>query len=386
MLKVLSEVVELTRDLVRIPSENPAGTEKEIAEFVFHWLKGTGAEVVMEEVAPGRNNVIAKLQGTEANGNLVYIAHMDTVPAGEGWSRDPFSGDIVDGKLYGRGSSDMKGGLAAGMVAFKRIAAMGVKPKKTFVLIASVDEEGPGMMGAVDAINRGWVTRESYVVAIEPSGLTIMPAHKGPMWFEVVTQGKMSHAGNPQFGVDAIHAMTEILVELKRAVGELPYDDELLGKPTVTLSKISGGVKTNIVPDKCVAEMDLRLIVPMTVEMAKSLVEQAIGVGTSKVPGSSASYQVLTIDRPPVRASLDSPLIIKLDKAINKVTGKSAEYKGLPAYTDASIIAARTGSQHCITFGPGNLAQAHSVDEYIPVEHLDGAVDILTEAAKELIY
>ncbi len=383
---MLSETVQLTKDLVRIPSENPNGNEIEMAHFVRDWLRNTGADVYVEKVAPGRNNIIARIEGEEDMGNLVYVGHMDTVPAGEGWSCDPFSGDIKDGKLYGRGSADMKGGLAAAMVSFKRIAASGEKPKRTFILIASVDEEGPGMIGAIDAVERGWVKEDSMVVAAEPSGLTVMPAHKGPMWFEITSKGKMSHAGNPQVGVDAIHAMAAILSELKISVDELTYDDELLGRPTVTIGKIGGGVKTNVVPDECKAEIDLRLIVPMTVDEGKSLVQVAIDKGTAKVAGSSASYTVLTIDRPPIKAAADSPLIAAVDEAVEKVSGKKAEHKGLPAYTDASIIAARTGSKHCITFGPGHLAQAHTVDEYVPIDQLDMAADMLTETAKNLLW
>ena len=380
-----SEVVKLTQELIRIPSENPIGTEEAIGDFIFNWLKELDVEVTKQEVEPGRYNIVAKLPGEKREHNLLYIAHMDTVPAGEGWSHDPFKGEMADGKMYGRGSSDMKGGLAAAMVAFKRIALKREKLNYDFVLIASVDEEGREMKGALSAIEKGYAHKNSYVIATEPSGLTVMPAHKGPNWYEIVAHGKASHAGNPSVGVDAIHAMSEILISLKKIVSELPYDDALVGKPTVTVGKISGGVKTNVVPAECRAEIDLRLVVPMTLEEGKQIIEKAIEEGTKKVKGSSATFKMLTIERPPVNASKDSPLVLAAANSVKKVTGKDAVYSGLPAYTDASIIAARTGSEHCISFGPGNLAQAHTIDEYVPVEHLDLAVDMLTEVALELL-
>ena len=260
-----SEAVKLTQELIKIPSENPVGTEEAIGEFIYKWLNKLNVEVKKEEVEPGRFNIVAKLPGEVSHPNLVYIAHMDTVPIGEGWTHEPFSAEIIDGKLYGRGSADMKGGVAAAMVAFKRIVLSKKKLKNDFIFIASVDEEGFEMKGALAAIKNGWVNRDSYVIATEPSGLTVMTAHKGPVWYEIITHGKASHAGNPQFGIDAIHAMAETLTALKQIVYELPYEDNLLGKPTVTIGKIYGGGKTNIVPAECKAEIDLRLIVPMTI-------------------------------------------------------------------------------------------------------------------------
>ncbi|MGE4284600.1 MAG: M20 family metallopeptidase [Clostridia bacterium] len=380
------EVIKLAQELVKIPSENPVGTEEVIGNFIFNWLKDLNVEVTKEEVEPGRFNIIARLYGEREQPNLVYIAHMDTVPANDGWNHDPFSGAIEDGKLYGRGSADMKGGLAAAMVAFKRIVMRKNKPRRDFLLIASIDEEGAEMKGALAAIEKGWVNEKSYVIAPEPSGLKVMPAHKGPVWYEITTKGKASHAGNPQVGVDAIHAMTEILTRLKKSVSELTYDDIYLGKPTITISRISGGVKTNVVPDQCKAEIDLRLIVPMTIAESKAIIQGAIDEGIKKVPGASAVFKMLTIERPPIKAADDSPLVAAVAECIKEVTKKEAEFSGLPAYTDASIIAAKTGGKHCISFGPGNLAQAHTIDEYVPVEHLTLAANILTEVALKLIF
>ena len=217
-------------------------------------------------------------------------------------------------------------------------------------------------------------------------GFGVVAAHKGPLWFEISTQGKMAHGGKPHLGVDAIHAMAEIISSLKRSVAELPYEDPLLGKATLNVGRISGGVKVNMVPDSCRAEADLRLTVPMTVTQACHLVEKVIAQGTGKVPGSRGSYRVLGVERPPLRIPQDSPLLAAVTKGVKKITGREAELAGFPAYTDGAIMAARTGTPHCLTFGPGYLAQAHAPDEYVPVEHLMLASDILTETAQEILF
>lgn len=380
------EVIAVARDLVRIPSENPTGSEKKVGEFVSRWLAGAGVEVWREPVEGDRFNVAARIRGkTPGAVSLIWLAHMDTVPAGEGWSVDPFGGEIIEGRLYGRGSADMKGGLAAAMVAMKELAARERAPEGDLVLLATVDEEGPHMKGAMAALEKGWVKENSYLVAVEPSGLQVLAAHKGPLWYQLNTFGKMAHAGNPGRGVDAIHAMSACLVRLKELVEKLPYDDELLGRATVNIGKIDGGVKTNVVPDHCRAEVDLRATYPMTVAEADALIEQALQEGLMQVPGAKASWQRLGLPRPPQKMPESSPLLQAFLDSMQQVTGR-AEMAGFPAYTDGAIMAHKAGTPHCLTFGPGYLEQAHAVDEYVPVDHLVTTVKVLKEAAIKLLW
>ncbi|HHY61202.1 MAG TPA: M20 family metallopeptidase [Clostridia bacterium] len=379
------EVVALTGELVRIPSENPTGTEKEIGEYVFQWLARAGLETWKEPVAGERFNVIARLPGTSKDAPaLAWLAHLDTVPAGEGWTRDPFGAEIVDGRLYGRGSADMKGGLAAAMVALKQLASEGFRPVGDLLLIATVDEEGPDMIGAMDVYKKGMVRRDSYLVAVEPSDLKILAGHKGPLWYRLEVKGKMAHAGMPWHGVDAIHGMSACLLRLKELVQSLPYDDELLGPATVNIGRIQGGVKTNIVPAFCYAEVDLRATYPMTVEEADALIARALQEGVAQVPGATAGWQRLGLKRPPQKIPAGSPLLQSFQSAAQAVLGR-AETAGFPAYTDAAIIASLVGSPHCLTFGPGNLSQAHAVDEYVEVEQLPLAARVLAQAARLLL-
>ncbi|NLL18519.1 MAG: M20 family metallopeptidase [Clostridia bacterium] len=380
------EVIELTRELVRIPSENPTGSEAAVGEYIYRWLDNQGLDVRREPVEGDRFNVVARLPGREPEvPRLIWLAHMDTVPAGDGWSRDPFGGEIVEGRLYGRGSADMKGGLAAAMVAMKKLARQESKPRGDLILLATVDEEGPEMKGAMAALKNGWVSPDSYLVAVEPSGLKVLGAHKGPLWYQINTAGKLAHAGNPQQGVDAIHAMSACLMRIKELVGELPYDDELLGPATVNIGRITGGVKTNMVPDHCQAEIDIRSTIPMTVEEADELVERALREGIAQVPGAKASWRRLGLQRPPQKMPLDSPLLQAFMESVQKVVGE-VSLAGFPAYTDGAILASLVGTPHCLTFGPGYLEQAHAVDEYVSIDQLIPAVKVLEEAALRLLW
>lgn len=382
----LSEVLYLTRELVRIPSENPTGTELKVGEYVFNWLKKQGVEVRKEAVEEGRFNVIARISGgNRYTPSLVWLAHLDTVPAGDGWRMDPFGGDIIEGRLYGRGSADMKGGLAAAMVALRDLVQRGEKPNGNLILLATIDEEGEKMKGAMAAFKNGWVNKDSYLVAVEPSGLKVLPAHKGPNWYKIGATGKMAHAGMPKQGVDAIHAMCETLISLKRLVEQLSYDDELLGPTTINLGRIDGGLKTNIVPPYCEAEVDMRVTYPMTVEEADAIIANALANGLTQIPNAKLSWERLGLKRPPLKMPDASPLRGAFLKAVKRVVGK-VEIAGFPAYTDAAILASLTGTPHCLTFGPGYLEQAHAADEFVPTEHLQLAVEVLKEVAISLLW
>ena len=375
----------LTQALVRIRSENPTGNEQACADFVEGWLRRLeGVEVTVDEVAPGRPNVIARLPGGDEPA-LAYIAHMDTVPAGEGWTVDPFGGIIREGRLYGRGASDMKGGLAAVMIALRDVAAAKIKPRRDLLVCATVDEEGAGMIGAVRLEKQGLVDASSLLVATEPTGLTLVVAQKGVMWYRVQTRGKMAHAGNPQLGADANHGLALALAELKRRFAALPYDHPQLGRPALTIGQMGGGAKTNVVPDHAWAEVDTRLVPPMTTAEAEEMIREVVEREAAKVPGVSGTVGVVTIDRPPVEARQDSPVVLAFGEAFRQVTGQDVRQAGFPAYTDAAIIAAMTSNPNAVLFGPGHLEQAHTIDEYTPVDEVETAARVLTRTAMLLL-
>lgn len=382
--QMVSEVVDLTQALIRIPSENPRGSEKEIAAFVADWFRSIpGVGVKVYEVKPGRPNVVATLKGG-GKGQLVYLGHMDTVPVGQGWTQDPFGGEIIDNRIYGRGSVDMKGGLAAIMIALKRIANLGSSHKKDFVVCATVDEEGPDMLGALDLIERKLVRQDATLVATEPTGLKLAVAHKGVVWYGIEIYGKNAHAGNPHVGVDAIMAMGQVITAIKNTIHALEYESKYLGKTSIAFGKIQGGEKTNVVSDYVRCEVDIRIVKPMTIANLTELLHKTVA---HSIRGTGATFKIshINIDRPPVEAPIDSSFVKTIRESYREVSKTDLELFGFPAYTDASIISARMDNPNCYLFGPGALTMAHVVDECVAVSDLEKAADVLTTTAREYL-
>ncbi|MCL5109251.1 MAG: M20 family metallopeptidase [Chloroflexi bacterium] len=378
--------VGLTQALVRIPSQNPLQSEAACAAFVADWFRGLGVEPLVEDAVPGRPNVVVRLPGSSRGAPaLAYLAHMDTVPAGDGWTVDPFGGEVDGGRLYGRGAADMKSGLAATMLALKRVLDNGIRPRRDFLVCATVDEEGAQMYGAVRLVEQGLLSKDTLLVASEPTGLDLVVAQKGVMWYRVDTYGKMAHAGTPEVGADAMHGLAEVVVALKQAFAELPYDHPILGRASVTIGQAAAGRKTNVVPDHAWAEIDTRLVPPLATAEATALVRAVVQEAAARVPGVKGTVEVVTINRPPVELHADSPLSQAFDEVCRAVVGRPVRRSGFPAYTDAAIAAAMTGNPNCALFGPGHLRQAHTTDEYVPVAEIALAVEVLSRVAELLL-
>jgi succinyl-diaminopimelate desuccinylase len=379
--------VELTRSLVRIPSENPIGTEAAMAAFVADWCKRLpGVELEVFEVLPDRPNMVARLRGTSNQPPLALLAHMDTVPFGDGWKTDPVGGDIVDGRLYGRGACDMKSGLAVAMTALARAARSVRKPSRDLIVCATIDEEGTHMLGVTDLVDRKILDADTLVIATEPSDLKVVVAHKGLLWLEVEVRGKLAHAGNPQFGVDAIRAAAEFITLFKHAVDALPYRHPKLGRAEVTFSGIKGGIKTNVVPDYARLEMDIRLPPPLTIKNIRAMSERCGREAEAAVPGARIECRQLNNDRPPVEADATDAFTKAVCEVVSATTGPSDVVDVFPAYTDASVVQARTGNRHCLVFGPGRLSEAHTIDEYVLVEQIEKSATVLDAIVQRVCF
>lgn len=382
-----NDAVELTCSLVRIPSENPVGTEAAMAAFVAGWLgRLPGVDVDVTEVLPNRPNVVARLRGASNQPPFAMLAHMDTVPFGEGWANNPLSGEIIDGKLYGRGACDMKSGLAIAMMSLARAARSGKTPSRDLVVCATMDEEGTHMLGVTDLIRRGVLGADTLVVATEPSDLKVVVAHKGLVWIEAEIHGKLAHAGNPQFGVDAVRAAAEFIIRFKRAIDELPHRHPVLGRTEITFSQIAGGIKTNVVPDFVRLEMDIRLPPPLTLADIHALSTKCAREAEAVVAGARIECRQLNNDRPPVEADAADEFATVFCESAAKVTGLKDVVAVFPAYTDASVVQAMTGNKRCLVFGPGRLAQAHTIDEYVLVEQIEKSALVLDGVVQRLCF
>ncbi len=385
-------IVPLTQALVRIPSENPSGDEVALSRFVAGWLEANNIEAELRPVEGERANLIGRVRG---NGGppLVLIAHLDTVPIGDAskWQHDPFGGEIQDGKLYGRGACDMKGGLAAAMLTLAKIQRAiqeeNLILSGDLVLACTIDEEEAFMKGSTAIGEEQLFGSEAYLLTMEPTNCELNIAHKGAYWYEVFFYGQGAHAANPQFGLDANRAMAEAVLGWYAQMEKMAFEVKphpLLGLPTLVVSRLEGGVKTNIVSEICRAEVDMRIPPPFTTADVENLLDEVARQVAAKY---KVRYEIkpMTALRPPVECRPDSPLLSAFDRAYQKITGQKAEHKGFVGYTDAAMIAVLTGNQNSVVFGPGLLSDAHTTDESVEISQLLTANQILETLVYELL-
>ena len=365
------DAVNLTAKLVNIESTNPGVYEKYIGDFVEDYLKSTGALVKRSAVSGERTNVCGIIEGKKAHPALVFICHMDTVVKGAGWTKEAFNAHIEDGRLYGRGSCDMKSGFACALSNFAK-AALKVKnenifPECNLVFIGTSDEEGD-MTGVEKVIEDKWVHKDDYILDGEPTDRMIQMAHKGRTWFELESVGVTAHASMPDKGADAIAGLSEMISYIRKKMKTCPVHHEL-GRSTVTFGMVSGGYSPYVVPDEAKVTIDMRLVPPMNTSYARELIEEAIGFAEKEVPGIKGKYKV-TGDRPPVERHEDSVLMVKLKEAVEEITNEKAVVSAFTGYTDTAVIAGMIGNNNCMSYGPGQLKFAHKPDEYVEIQDI----------------
>jgi len=369
-------VVELTSRMVRIESINPgpAGDdvpgrrEADISAFVREWLQEHGLPAERREFFPGRFNVLATVPGAGPR-RLLLDAHTDTVPV-EGMAGDPLSGDIRDGRVYGRGAVDDKGTLAAMMCALAGLVADGLTPPATIELLASGDEEG-GFRGI-----RDWVEQDGRAdgaLVGEASELGLIAAAKGAVRLKIRTHGKAVHASVPELGVNAVTAMARVIcgIEDRLKPRLAARQHPLLGSPRLTVAIIRGGWRGNIVPDLCEIDLDRRLLPEETRESALAELDALLDELRAEHPDLNVErcepYSHVIAPECP----LDDPLLLTAAEALRR-EGLPAEPRGVPYTTHASVLA--EAGIPCITLGPGSIDQAHSPDEWVEVSQLKTAV------------
>ena len=379
--------VSLTHQLVQIDSTNPGNGESEMERFLLAFagnLNYSPLVVRTDEVSAGRRNIMLALPGKGDEPELVFICHMDTVPVGGGWDTDPFSGEITKGRIYGRGSCDMKSGFACALSAFCSAAESGRNgepPRRTIKLIGTVDEEGD-MTGVEKAIRSGWVTKDSLVLDTEPTGGEIQMAHKGRVWFEITAEGITAHASTPWKGADAIAAMAEVISCIRKEFQQLTPHSQL-GVPTVSFGRIDGGTQPYVVSDSCSVTVDMRLVPPYTSEYAEEMVKNALRHAEQEVPKTKISYRV-TGNRPFIETNENSCLLGQLRDVCEKITGQAVNVSVFNGYTDTAVIAGKLGNGNCMSYGPGNLELAHKPNEYVQITDIIRCEQVLKELVRQL--
>ena len=364
------ECLDLLRELIRLRSVNPPGDEAAVALALGRQAEAWGLETGLTSVAKGRPNVHARLAGHGAGPAVLLSGHTDTVPPGEvPWAHDPFSGDLADGEVWGRGAVDMKAGLAAMLVAMAALARRGWRPAGDVLLVGTVGEE-VDCLGARHLRDSGGLDGVGWIVIGEPTNLDVVPAHRGALWLELVARGKTAHGSMPQLGVNAILHLAELL----RWLGErrFPYlAHPLLAPPSINVGTIAGGVKTNVVPDRCVATVDLRTVPGQDHAALLQEVRDLAAELVSTAPGLEIDVRV-TNDMPPVETPSDHPLVETVRTAVGEAFGAAPAVRGATYYTDGSVWTDR--GIPIVIFGPGDDRLAHQPDERVPVEQLGRAV------------
>ncbi|HKY93861.1 MAG TPA: M20 family metallopeptidase [Kiloniellales bacterium] len=356
---------QLTRLLTRlVQAPSVSGEEAPAVHALAEFLEGEGLRVAIEEVTPGRPNLVTQV-GTGEGPTLLLTGHSDTVPVGEGWTKDPFGAAIENGRLYGRGSCDMKAGLAGMALALVGLHRSDVKPKGTVIFAACVDEEVSGI-GTQAAIKAGLAA--DWAVIGEPTDLQAIRACKGNAYFEVEVTGKAAHAGAPERGVNAIYGAAEAIRAAQRHLDELATKrHDLLGKPTLSVGQISGGFTVSAVPDRCTLWVDRRLIPGESGEAALAEFDSAIR-RHAHPPAGCEHRAHLRMELPPSEVPDRHPLVAALTAAARANGAPPLPVGGWTAASDGGYLMRDAGIP-TVLFGPGSiLNQAHRPDEFVPLD------------------
>lgn len=369
--------------LVRINTENPPGRELEAASFLAERMADLGIKSTIDRLDSVRANAICILEGSREGPTLLFNSHLDTVPVGDRdkWQIEPLGGLIRNNRLYGRGSADAKGSVAAMAATLKALLEVREEICGKIVFAAVADEEVSGI-GTKALLSK--YGKFDFAVVGEPTGLKVCTAHKGRLEIKVRVKGKPAHASMPQEGVNAILAATSYCNEIEQMADFLSKINghPLVGKPTVTVTMISGGIKSNVIPDECVIVIDRRLIPGEDPEVIKASFEEVASKVMSERHGAEFSVSIAQYHKA-TEVSVGEPIAQAALRAVSKVLNIKSEPFGLPAYTDLGwIVAAGTPG---VVLGPGELSQAHSYNESVSIDELEAATKIYCEIALELL-
>ncbi|MGH9336656.1 MAG: acetylornithine deacetylase/succinyl-diaminopimelate desuccinylase family protein, partial [Vicinamibacteria bacterium] len=394
------EIVDFAAEMIRVPSVNPPGEAyREVAGVLGEKLLRFGYEVEYlaadgrPEHTPDhpRVNVVGLRRG-ESTRPLVHLnGHLDVVPAGDGWSLDPFEGAVRQGRIYGRGATDMKAGIAAAVYAAECLKRAGVALAGSVEVSGTVDEESGGFAGVAWLCERGRIggARTDYVIIPEPLGVDrICVGHRGVYWFEVVVHGRVAHGSMPFLGVSAIEHMGRVLDAVRRELMPalagrttgMPVVPDGARHATLNVNSILGGQagktpQTPCVADRCSAVFDRRFLLEEGYESAKGEIEALLERHSKDFEGRVELHDLMVVH--PVRTPPDSPLIAALEKTIFQVMGREAGIIASPGTYDHKHVARIGGVEHSVAYGPGILELAHQVDEYCEIEDLVRSTEVL---------
>lgn len=368
----------LLHDLVAIQSINPdlvpgATGEGEVAAYIADWLKKAGCDVHLQEVRPGRPNVIAVVRGTGGGKTLLLNGHIDTVGVA-GMTPEACRPSLRDGRLYGRGAYDMKGGVAACMLAMAQAAQH--PPRGTVIFSGVMDEEYAGL--GTQAVAEAW--QADGAVVAEPTEMQLIVAHKGFVWLEVETIGRAAHGSRPDLGVDAIAKMGGVLTGLEQLSQQLlaqpphPY----LKTGSIHASLIRGGQDMASYPDRCILSIERRTIPGETVEQVEGQIQAILDRLAAADPGFKAVMRRGLV-RTPLETPTESGIVRMTERAAQTVLGRAAETAGVAYWTDAATLWA--AGIPALLFGPAGSG-AHAMEEWVDLDSVETCFRVYAEVIR----
>lgn len=371
-------LVETLTDLVRIPSvydpSRPDGNERAAVDLIAALLASWGMTFRQREVAPGRPNLVVDLPGRRPGPLLVLEGHTDVVTAGDpaAWSVDPFGAAVRDGRLYGRGACDMKGGLVAMLYAARALQLAGCDFAGTVRLAVLADEEGL-MLGAKGFVTDGQLDGVAAAIVCEPEGDRLCIAQKGAIRMRVVLHGRMAHGCMPEQGINPVAALGEIIVECRIIEAELrgsmpPHP--LLGSFSLTPTVALAGEPTqaNVIPARAEVLLDIRTTADFDHAAIRALIADRVVGAASRIPGIRASVEVLD-DRPATETDPEELIVAAVCAAHADEIGHPPPLGGVPGSTDGTIFWAATGLP-LVTYGPGATTVPHQADEWVDLNEV----------------
>lgn len=359
-----SKVVNLTRELVRI--ESVTGNERRVAELIASFIGQHGLEVKTPIVEEGRLNVVAHAGRTD-DVNLLLSGHTDTVPLGQGWSKDPTGGELRDGRIYGRGSCDMKAGLAAMLVGFLAACADRRQDALGICYAAVIDEEVSGK-GTRHLAANGFQANAAIIA--EPTELQVITAAKGNGYIDIAVMGQAAHAGSPGSGANAISLASRIVALIEEFdAGLASQTHPFLGKKFATVTRVGGGEGDSIVPSRCDLLIDVRTVPGVSTSDMLKDIERVLDKGLSPADRGRVTSGV-RMNLPAMETSADHPVCAALVQARKESGAPDMPTGGWTAACDGGILQEAAGIA-TILYGPGSIVgQAHRPDEFVPVDEL----------------
>lgn len=360
------DVVDLTKQIVQMNTINPPGDEEVCARYLGSLLESAGFKVAYYKLADKRASLVARIGGNSDKAPLCLTGHIDTVPLGAAtWSKDPFAGETDDGRLYGRGTSDMKCGVAAFVAATLPLAAR-LERSPGLELVITAGEE-VGCEGAFDLVRQhGALDRAGAVVVGEPTSNYPYVGHKGAFWLYAKTRGVTAHGSMPERGDNAVYKAARAITALERFQFENPPHD-LMGQATLNVGTVHGGLNINSVPDEAIIAIDIRSVPTSRHKDIRQALQQQLG----------PEVELETIvDLDSVYSEPDNQWIQQVFDIAKPYVGTRPEPKVATFFTDAAALTPAYGNPPTLILGPGEPHMAHQTDEYCVMERVESSVSL----------